>query len=1290
MGAISVGSVTVQVVPVTTGIEKTLKAQLEGPAAAAGDAAGKTFGDAMAEGIGDPVEEALLKAAKDAQTPAATVGEELGKTIADPIKDQVGKAPADGLGEGAPKALPPAVDQGTRLGGAFADAFKDRLKAAFEALPKATIGADSAQADRQIEEIRGQLAELRSLRIGVDISDADALAKLAEIKAALEDVDHGGSIDLRVDTAAAIAQLGAVEAQVQALDAKTARPKIDIDTGNALAEIAHVGIALAALSAIPAVATIGLGVGGLAAGGIAAGAGLGAIAAAALPGLSAVKTALSDQAAASQAAESATQGLAGASGQAADQALQEAGAEQSLAQAKHQAAYSDAQAAQQVTAAEQSLAQAQTASLAAQKAITAARVQAAQDLQDLNNQLTDAALGQRQDQLALVQATADLQATMANPGATQLQREQAQLTYDQAVQQLTEQGEAYQRLQTQAAAANKAGIAGSTDVTTAQAAAAQAAQQVQSAEQQLAQARAAQVQAQLQGADQIASAQRQIAELELQSGAAGASGLSAQAQAALKAKQAYDALNPSQRVVYTAYQTLTTSFKAWASAMDPTVLPLIATGIGLVARAIPLLTPLVTGASGALDKLEGSADRAIGSPFWKGISSELGSSTGTALLGFGDALGHVATGVAGVVSSLLPYAPTILRYLDELTGKFSSWGQNLGNSSGFHEFIGYVSANGPQLGQTIHGIATAVETVVKDLAPMGGSVLTVDGALAKIVTLVASFSPGLVQWGVGAALAYKGLKPLAGGLTSVIGDSESGARGVIAAFKSGGDEGSKFGGVLVKMKGWAQAGGSGLSSGASGAWSKFNGLLSTGATKAEALGANLLTAGKNAASAAGSGLSAGASAVGNVAASAASAAVNLGKTGLAYAVTGIKAGASAIAIGASAVATGVATAATALWTAATSALDAVMDANPLILIGLAIAGLIAAVIYAYTHFQTFRDVVHDAWAVIGTVISGTWRDVIKPVFDAIKSVVLTDIPSAFKAGVGAVETAWDRINAITAAPANFMIKYVYDDGIAKLWNGVVGAVGLPGLKLPTLSQITVPQLAAGGVVPASPMVVNSPRAIVGEGDPRWPEYVIPTDPKYRGRAVALHAAAGAQLLASGGVLGALGSLGSWLGAAASKGATVASLISDPAAAWRSLTGAVLASSARIQDSPFGKLLAAVPSTLADKLGGVLVSAVTGLGSSGHAAALATAAQQLLPAKAHAYDAGGYLPPGVTLAYNGTGLPEPVLTSAQWDAFAAPAPGAGARTTTVYVYPPAADAATVGTEVMRRMAFAGLT
>lgn len=86
-------------------------------------------------------------------------------------------------------------------------------------------------------------------------------------------------------------------------------------------------------------------------------------------------------------------------------------------------------------------------------------------------------------------------------------------------------------------------------------------------------------------------------------------------------------------------------------------------------------------------------------------------------------------------------------------------------------------------------------------------------------------------------------------------------------------------------------------------------------------------------------------------------------------------------------------------------------------------------------------------------------------------------------------------------------------------NGLIGALNWVGSNVPGLSfQIGAvgtigwshwnpPQFAAGGAIPSSQVgagfKTDGPRAIVGEGRAAYPEYVIPTDPRYRTRAKSL-------------------------------------------------------------------------------------------------------------------------------------------------------------------------------------------
>jgi hypothetical protein len=129
------------------------------------------------------------------------------------------------------------------------------------------------------------------------------------------------------------------------------------------------------------------------------------------------------------------------------------------------------------------------------------------------------------------------------------------------------------------------------------------------------------------------------------------------------------------------------------------------------------------------------------------------------------------------------------------------------------------------------------------------------------------------------------------------------------------------------------------------------------------------------------------------------------------------------------------------------------------------------------------------------------------------------------------------------------------------------------------------------------MKTNRPTAIVGEGNPRYPEYVIPTDPKYRSRALSLHQAAGTQLLESGGVLG-----GAWdwtkdtvsdvIGKGINWAKTGADLLIHPSKVWTGLMKPILN---RVSDGignvgQYGAAIGRYPLKMADGLKDKIVNA----------------------------------------------------------------------------------------------------
>jgi TP901 family phage tail tape measure protein len=211
-------------------------------------------------------------------------------------------------------------------------------------------------------------------------------------------------------------------------------------------------------------------------------------------------------------------------------------------------------------------------------------------------------------------------------------------------------------------------------------------------------------------------------------------------------------------------------------------------------------------------------------------------------------------------------------------------------------------------------------------------------------------------------------------------------------------------------------------------------------------------------------------------------------------------------------------------------------------------------------FGYLKDTVQNA----GDKFSWLWNNAIKPAWDAIKGAIqwawdnvlgpalrgLRDIAgsigSAFSTLQGTMSTVWGGIKSAVSGPINTIKGWIEDlmnlardaknlvsnigGGISSGFSGLTGGIFSGDWKL----------WASGGKMDTSVgagFTTNRPKAIVGEGNPLYPEYVIPTDPRYRKNATALWGDLGTTLgylkrngadavpvpmLAAGGVLGSVG------------------------------------------------------------------------------------------------------------------------------------------------------------------------
>ncbi|MFJ7417995.1 peptidoglycan DD-metalloendopeptidase family protein [Streptomyces uncialis] len=1129
--------------------------------------------------------------------------------------------------------------------------FGGRLRAAVQqaqaSLPHINLTADSTPAQAEIARLRAQLTQLADARIGIDIDSATALATVEAVQVRLQALAASDAdVAVRVDAGAAFSQLAAVQAMVNRLDRDDVRIRVHANTGPAIASFMLLGATIAGVAAIPLAPILLAGLGAVASMATVTAAGLGSIGLVAIPAIKGVTTVLQAKKQASEEAAQATDSGAAAEQRAAQQALQVAGAQSALTSARRQAAQAAAQAGRQIAdaergvgdaarrvadqrrqaaettrqavdtvrQAERSLADAQRDARQAEEELTQARADAVRQLEEqraaLDERLRRSSLDQRDARLRLSEAHAELQKVLADPKASELQRARAQLTRDQAQEavraQATEQADLVRQLR-QTDRARREGVEGQEAVRSAAERAAEAERQVQERARGVADAQAAAARASRDAAEATVEAQRGVAdaqravadavaraaEVQVESAeriasaergieSARASGIDTTVRAATAQDEYRDALaklSPAQRELYDSIagpDGLSAAFTEWQTGLQPDVLPIFTRGVKGAKGALPGLTTLVKNSAGAVSDLQDDASRELKDPFWSRFKRGMEGAAGPAIKGFGRTFGNVFKGMAGVVEAFFPHLDDISDWMGGKSEKFADWATSLKGSPEFEGFLGYVKETGPKVGGALREIGGAVFEIGQALSPLSGPVLDVIGTAADGIGRMAEKAPWLVQglWGIVAATAAWSFVLRMSPIGRVVWLVGLLAAGVIAAYE-------KFP-VFREIVDTAWAG---IKDATEWVWvnvlepffSNVWGALQWVGDKVKWIWDVIL-------------------------------APFFGW----------------------------------LWDILKWIWDKILWPffkgfwDALAWVGGKLKWIWDEILVPFfdwlapklgwvwdkvlwPFFKGFWDGLawvgdklvwlwrkgRDTWNWLGEKADWLYAEALKPSFDSIKSAIGL-VGDAFEGARKAIKKAWDKIEGITKGPVNFVIDFVYTNGIKAVWDKIAGFVGLS--KLPDAPKL----LEAGGTVgsgfgPAAPMRVNRPTAIVGEGNPRYPEFVIPTDPKYRDRALSLHQAAGTRLMERGGVLGGLEGAWDWtkdtvsdvVGTGIDWAKKGADLLTNPSKVWKELVKPVLSRVAGgVGTSRMGKMVGRIPLKMTTGLKDKIVDAVSGLTGGG--------------------------------------------------------------------------------------------
>lgn len=626
---------------------------------------------------------------------------------------------------------------GAQYGGAFGAAARRAISGALEALPEVEFRSDMSEPMREIAMLRAQLAGLSQVRVGIDMDAATLFMQIQRVEARLRELD-GDDVDIDVHTnlLTAAAELGTVQALVNRLDGQEIDIDVDVDRGvRSLRDLAeNVGISMSRLgflvsigasvgtAIVPAAAAAAGAISAIAAAASAAVIGVGVFALALSGVFGAVKALNKFQEDQAKSAKS----VSAAQTQVANSLDSVRSAERSLAAARESVARGARDAARAVVSAQRQVIDAQREAERAQRDLIRAMREAQEADQDRAFSIRSNALAQRQANLDIADAKADLDRVLSNPRATEAEREQARITFEQRRLQLQELGVAGKRLE-----AERVRVAreGADNVVAAQERIRSATQAVADAQERHALAIERQTDQQRDGQRQLiesqtalARSQRSLAESYRGVGVAGGEALQ-------NLQTAMDNLSPAGQRFARFLFSLKDEFLGLRAAAEAGLLPGLEQGIRGLLPFLPQLEKFVGQVSKALGEIFVDFVASMKEPIWQEFFGFLGRSAVPALKGMFEFAENVARGLAGIILGLSGFNGSVGQGMLQWSEDFARWGTTLDSNRGWKNFLAYIRESTPKVLNFFGNLWDFAKKFVIAAAPIGTVVVD---AFAKV------------------------------------------------------------------------------------------------------------------------------------------------------------------------------------------------------------------------------------------------------------------------------------------------------------------------------------------------------------------------------------------------------------------------------------------------------------------------------------------------------------------------------------------------------------------------------
>jgi len=115
-------------------------------------------------------------------------------------------------------------------------------------------------------------------------------------------------------------------------------------------------------------------------------------------------------------------------------------------------------------------------------------------------------------------------------------------------------------------------------------------------------------------------------------------------------------------------------------------------------------------------------------------------------------------------------------------------------------------------------------------------------------------------------------------------------------------------------------------------------------------------------------------------------------------------------------------------------------------------------------FQGIMNALSGSWDFLKNAMMAGWNWINSNVLGGFRS-GLDALKGWFETTVDAIGRTWNRVKELTAKPIKFVVDTVFNNGIRKAWNAVVGFIGMDDKKMSKVELGELGKYATGGVLP---------------------------------------------------------------------------------------------------------------------------------------------------------------------------------------------------------------------------------